>query len=74
MAWAVASGLHFLPFGVTMAIAASCGFALPLGYSTHLMVYGLGGYRFTDFVRIGLSPDAIAMAITVAVAPVVFPF
>jgi di/tricarboxylate transporter len=38
------------------------------------MVYGLGGYRFTDFVRIGLSPDAIAMAITVAVAPVVFPF
>jgi len=70
----VASGLHFLPFGVTMAIAASCGFALPLGYSTHLMVYGLGGHRFTDFVRIGPPLDAIAMAITVAVAPVVFPF
>jgi di/tricarboxylate transporter len=53
---------------VTMAIAASCGFALPLGDSTHLMVCGLGGYRFTDFVRIGLPLDAIAMAITVAVA------
>jgi di/tricarboxylate transporter len=73
-AWAAAAGLHFLPFGVTIAIAASCGFALPLGYQTHLMVYGIGGYRFTDFVRIGLPLDLVAMAVTIAIAPVAFPF
>jgi di/tricarboxylate transporter len=73
-AWATAAGLHFLPFGVTIAIAASAGFAIPLGYQTHLMVYGLGGYRFTDFVRIGLPLDVLAMALTVAIAPMAFPF
>src|SRR5207237_7082872 len=73
-AWTTAAGLHFLPFGVTIAIAASAGFASPLGYQTHLMVYGAGGYRFTDFTRIGAPLDVLAMAITVAIAPVVFPF
>ena len=43
-----------MPFAVTVAIAASFAFATPIGYQTNLMVYGPGGYRFTDFVRIGL--------------------
>jgi di/tricarboxylate transporter len=73
-AWASAAGLHFLPFGVAIAIAASAGFATPLGYQTHLMVYGIGGYRFTDFVRIGAPLDVLAMAVTVAIAPIAFPF
>jgi di/tricarboxylate transporter len=73
-AWATAAGLHFLPFGVAIAIAASAGFASPLGYQTHLMVYGAGGYRFTDFMRIGAPLDVLAMALTVAIAPMVFPF
>ena len=73
-AWATAAGLHFLPFGVSIAVAASAGFASPLGYQTHLMVYGVGGYRFSDFVRIGVPLDLIAMALTVAIAPVAFPF
>jgi len=73
-AWTAAAGLHFLPFGVSIAVAASAGFASPLGYQTHLMVYGVGGYRFTDFVRIGVPLDLLAMALTVAIAPVAFPF
>src|SRR5262245_18053952 len=73
-AWTAAAGLHFLPLGVSIAVAASAGFASPLGYQTHLMVYGVGGYRFTDFVRIGVPLDLLAMALTVAIAPVAFPF
>jgi len=73
-AWSSAAGLHFLPFGVSIAVAASAGFASPLGYQTHLMVYGVGGYRFSDFVRIGVPLDLIAMALTVAIAPLAFPF
>jgi di/tricarboxylate transporter len=73
-AWTTAAGLHFLPFGVSIAVAASAGFASPLGYQTHLMVYGVGGYRFSDFVRIGVPLDLVAMGLTVAIAPIAFPF
>jgi len=39
-----------------------------------LMVYGVGGYRFSDFVRIGVPLDLLVMALTVAIAPIAFPF
>lgn len=64
----------FLPFAVVIAIAASCGFATPLGYQTHLMVYGPGGYRFSDFLRIGLPMDLLVMLVAVALTPLFFPF
>jgi di/tricarboxylate transporter len=67
-------GVDFMPFIVIVAIAASAGFATPLGYQTHLMVYGPGGYRFSDFVRIGLPLDLICMLIAVLVTPLVYPF
>jgi di/tricarboxylate transporter len=73
-AWTAAAGLHFLPFGVSIAVAASAGFASPLGYQTHLMVHGVGGYRFSDFARIGVPLDLVAMTLTVAIAPLAFPF
>jgi di/tricarboxylate transporter len=73
-AWTAAAGLHFLPFGVSIAVAASAGFASPLGYQTHLMVYGVGGYRFSDFARIGVPLDLVTMTLTVAIAPLAFPF
>jgi len=71
---AAAVGTDFTPFAVCIAVAASAGFATPLGYQTHLMVYGPGGYRFSDFVRIGLPLDVLVMAVVVALAPVFFPF
>ena len=71
---AVGMGLNFLPFGVAIAIAASAGFATPMGYQTHLMVYGAGGYRFADYARIGIPLDVIVMTVTVVMVPRLFPF
>jgi di/tricarboxylate transporter len=65
--------VNLLPFAVVIAIAASAGFATPLGYQTHLMVYGAGGYRFSDYLRIGIPLDVIAMVVTVTLTPMVFP-
>lgn len=45
--------------GVAIAVAGSSGFALPTGYQTHLIVYGPGGYRFRDFLKIGLPLDLL---------------
>jgi di/tricarboxylate transporter len=67
-------GVSFMPFAIVVAMAASNGYASPLGYTTHLMVYGPGGYRFSDFVKAGLPLDLLVMAITVCITPMVFPF
>ncbi len=67
-------GVDFMPFAVIIAIAASAGFATPIGYQTHLMVYGPGGYRFSDFLRIGIPMDLLIMATAVTLTPLVFPF
>ena len=57
-----ALGLDPRPLVVAVMIAASCAFATPIGYQTNTLVYGPGGYRFTDFTRVGL-PLNISMAI-----------
>ena len=67
-------GLDPMPFVVAMTIAASCGFATPLGYQTHLMVYGPGGYRYADFLRMGLPLNLIVGFVTILIAPRVWPF
>jgi di/tricarboxylate transporter len=67
-------GANVMPFAVVVAVAASAGFATPLGYQTHLMVYGPGGYRFSDYLRIGIPLDLLVMAVVVLLTPVFFPF
>jgi di/tricarboxylate transporter len=67
-------GVDYKPFVVAVMIAASCGFATPFGYQTNLMVYGPGGYKFIDYVRIGVPLDLLMMLVCVALAPLVFPF
>ncbi|MGF1492085.1 MAG: SLC13 family permease [Microcoleaceae cyanobacterium] len=67
-------GVNFMPFVIAIMIGASASFATPIGYQTNLMVYGPGGYRFSDFFRIGLPINLLYWAITVTVAPLVYPF
>lgn len=73
-ATAVGLGISFMPFIFAIMMAASASFATPIGYQTNLMVYGPGGYRFSDFLRIGIPLNLLMMVVTVAVAPLVWPF
>ncbi|MEX0907276.1 MAG: SLC13 family permease [Gemmatimonadota bacterium] len=67
-------GLDPRPFAIAIAIAASASFLTPIGYQTNTMVYGLGGYRFTDFVRLGFPLTIAVIAATVLFVPVFWPF
>jgi di/tricarboxylate transporter len=66
-------GVPLTPYIVACTIAASCGFATPIGYQTNLMVYGPGGYRFSDFTRFGGLLNLLVLAVTVTVVPFVYP-
>jgi len=70
---ATAVGTTPAPFIVAVAIAGCCAFSSPVGYQTHLIVYGPGGYRFTDFVKVGLPLDLLCAAVAVALIPLVWP-
>lgn len=63
-----------LPFVIALMIAASSAFATPLGYQTNLMVYGPGGYRATDFLKMGLPMKALMWVVTCTLAPLIWPF
>lgn len=67
-------GVAPMPFIITVMMAASAGFATPIGYQTNLMVYGPGGYRFSDYLRVGVPLDILIMIVTVILAPLAFPF
>jgi len=73
-ATAASLGVSLWPFVVIIMMAASASFATPIGYQTNLMVYGPGGYRFSDYLRIGLPLNVVLGAITMLVAPLVWPF
>ncbi|MBI1902771.1 MAG: SLC13 family permease [Planctomycetia bacterium] len=74
MATAKGLGVDKLPFVIVVMIAASAGFATPIGYQTNLMVYGPGGYRFGDYVKIGAPMDLLVMAVALMLTPLFFPF
>lgn len=74
MATAAELGVSHMPFVMALMIAASASFATPLGYQTNLMVYGPGGYRVSDFLKIGLPMNLIVGAVTCALAPLIWPF
>ena len=62
------------PFAIAVAVAASLSLATPLGYQTNLMVYGPGGYRFSDFLRIGAPLQLILATIALVTIPLVWSF
>ena len=74
MSAATAIGANPLTFCVALMIAASSSFATPIGSPTHMLVYAPGGYRFTDFMRIGLPMNLIILAANIFITTVVFPF
>jgi len=73
LASAGAMGIDARPLVIALTIAASASFATPIGYQTNLMVYGPGGYRFTDFLRVGLPMNLLCMIIAVIVIPRFWP-
>ena len=67
-------GVQERPFIIALALAASASFASPVGYQTNMMVYGPGGYRFTDFLRIGLPLNIILCVVAIVGIPYIWPF
>ncbi len=61
------------PFAIAVAVGASSSFLTPIGYQTNMIVYGMGGYRFWDFGRLGIVLVGSTVAIALATIPVFFP-
>ncbi|MFO0972407.1 MAG: SLC13 family permease [Phycisphaerae bacterium] len=61
------------PFAIAVALAASGGFLIPSGYQTHLMVFGPGGYRTSDFLKLGLPMALLWFAIAMLLVPIFWP-
>ncbi|MEM9702424.1 MAG: SLC13 family permease, partial [Planctomycetota bacterium] len=76
IAVAVASRLNLepLPFVIAVMVAASGVFAGPIGFQTNLMVYGPGGYRTSDYLRLGVPLTALVFAVAMLVVPAIWPF
>ncbi|GAB3652882.1 SLC13 family permease [Zhihengliuella somnathii] len=66
--------VSFMPFVLAVMFAASASFMTPLGYQTNLMVLGPGGYRFTDYVKIGAPMSLLVGAVVIGLVPLVWPF
>lgn len=66
-------GVNPLTFCVALMIAISSSFATPIGSPTHMLVYGPGGYRFGDFMRVGLLMNFIILAADILIVNLLFP-
>jgi di/tricarboxylate transporter len=73
LAAAASLGLDARPFLIAATVAASFSFSTPIGYQTNLMVYGPGGYRFTDFTRVGLPLQIMLALLALALIPMFWP-
>ncbi len=62
------------PFAIAVALAASAGFMSPIGYQTHLIVQGIGGYKFGDYFRAGLPLNLLIAIVAIILIPLFWPF
>ncbi len=71
---AQALGFNFIPFAIVIIMAASASFSTPLGYQTNLMIYGPGGYKYTDYLKIGLPLNLIIATIVLSLVSLFWDF
>jgi di/tricarboxylate transporter len=67
-------GVDARPFIIGVCFGASCSYASPFGYQTNLLVYGPGGYRFKDFLKLGLPLDLLTWLLSSLMIPYLWPF
>ena len=70
---AQAAGLDPRPFAIAIALGASSSFLTPIGYQTNTMVYGIGGYRFGDYARLGLPLSVVMVVVAMLIIPIAWP-
>jgi len=73
MGLAAEMGIDARPLVVAVMVAASASFATPIGYQTNMMVYGPGGYKFTDFMRVGIPLNLTIGLLASAIIPFMWP-
>lgn len=67
-------GVHPKPFIMAVVFGASACFATPIGYQTNLLVYGPGGYRFSDYMKLGIPLNLLVIVGATLLVPVFWPF
>lgn len=74
MAAATSIGANPVTFCIALMVAVSSSFATPIGSPTHMLVYMPGGYKFGDFLRVGLPMNFIILAANIFITPIIYPF
>ncbi len=74
MAIAADANVNPEPYVVTLMVMAACSFMTPVGFVTNLMVAGPGGYRFSDYLRLGIPLTLLVATLATLIAPAAFPF
>ena len=74
IALAASLGIDPRPLVVAVMVAASASFATPIGYQTNMMVYGPGGYKFTDFMKLGIPLNVTVGLLASVMIPFIWPF